>query len=81
MEENINLIIMEMMNIIKNRVVLRLTHAKRFARLRSLGFRKTPVGCALSAGTPFMGFYFTTVVKPCKTLRFSLFGLANRRLA
>jgi hypothetical protein len=41
------------------------------------GFRKTAVGHALGAGTPFVLFCFTTFCQPCKRFAFAYPGWQN----
>ena len=47
-------------------------HNKRYTQIALIGqfgLHKTPVGCALSAGTPFVGFCSAHFFVPVKMLR------------
>jgi hypothetical protein len=48
-------------------------------RLPSVGYgvRKTPIGRALCAGTPFVVFYSPTFLLSCKTFSFAYSGSKN----
>jgi hypothetical protein len=47
------------------------------ALIGRFGFRKTAVGRALCAGTPFVLFCSTTFLQPCKTYGFAYPGCKN----
>jgi hypothetical protein len=56
------------------------SHNKRYmltALDGRFGFRKTAAGRALCAGTPFVLFYSTTFLQPCKTFGFAHSGCKN----
>ena len=66
-------------------VYARTSHNKRYTQIAlfgQFGLHKTPVGCALSAGTPFVGFCSATFFCARKNAsHFSLSGTKKRRIS